>query len=106
MIPVFEGMDFDQAAGVLHLSNEMPECAMPSLEVGPEIVPNATWNLVGASHPPAHAALTYAEVASERRLPLLAVDKFANAFEEFFAQEGLLPSFVGGANLIPFRSGI
>jgi hypothetical protein len=33
LIPDFEGMDFDQAAGVLHFSNEMPESAMPSLKM-------------------------------------------------------------------------
>jgi hypothetical protein len=99
----FEGVHLNQSARVLHCADKVSESAMPNLKPVTEIPPNATRNFVGTSNPPTHAALIYAKIAGERRLPFLAVNECADALEKFFAHEGLLPRFSGGANPHPKR---
>jgi hypothetical protein len=96
-------MRLSQTSRVLYLGDERSERTVVNFQVSAEIAPNAAWNFFSTGHPSAHRALVNAKIARQMCLPLFAVEENANLLKKktIFAQEGLLPSFVGGANPLP-----
>ena len=94
-----------KASGQLHLGDERFKRPVVNFQVRAEIALNTARNFFCPGHPSTHRALTHTKIARERCLPFLAVEETANLSKKktIFAQEGLLPSFVGGANPLPKR---